>query len=178
MNFYFAHNPNQYGWHEDVPWPREDDVTANRVGWELGFEHLRDEPLSVLESTRDGTFALYGSPEYALFWSSQVPNPGGHPDFTPRFVKFEGVVGRVLVTGAALLLSLAAVSVLGWRAWTRPMRVVVATLLACNWLGYAVVFFGHPRFRYTAEMFMAILAAFTIVTLRRATRGPPEAPAE
>ncbi len=165
MNFYFGHRPDGYGFTTDVPWPSDEDA-ANRVGWERGLEHIRDRPISVLESARDGTYGLLGVPEYALVWSTQRPT-AVFLEWEPRYVRFQGVIGKVLEAGAALLLALVAASFLTWRSWSPQLKVVMTGLLVLTWFGHAVLFFGHPRFRYSVELVASVLVALTLVTLWR-----------
>ena len=179
INFYFAHNPDHYGWTEDVPWPPGAHIEANRMGWELGLEYLKAKPMSILESTRDGTYHLFGAPSYALFWATQQPDSEVFLEFEPRYVRFEGVIGKLLTTGGTFLLSMAAASFLTWRTWSRRLRIVLPAMILCNWLGYAVLFFGHPRFRYTLDAVVMVLVGITIVALTQAiapvagATGPP-----
>lgn len=167
MNFYFGHNPDHYGWTRDTPWPVEDDLAANRLGWELGLEYVRERPLSLLESVRDGTFGLFGSPDYAYIWATQEAGEDPVLEFSPRYVPFENVISRAMQAAAAVHLALAGASFLAWRSWTLRLRVVAGGLLLCNWLGHAVLFFGHPRFRYTIDVVLTVLVALTAVTLWR-----------
>ena len=177
MNFYFGHNPDHYGWREDVPWPRGDDIEANRMGWRLGLEYLEAEPISILESIRDGTYELFGVPSYALFWSTQQPDSEAFLKFEARYVRFQGVIGKFLTTGGTFLLSMAAASFLTWRTWSRNLRIVLPAMILCNWLGYAVLFFGHPRFRYTLEAVAMVLVGITLVALTQAMAPGTEATA-
>jgi 4-amino-4-deoxy-L-arabinose transferase-like glycosyltransferase len=165
MNFWFGHRPDGYGYTEDVPWPRGDDVTAHRVGWELGLEHIREEPISLLESTRDGTFLMLSWPEYALTASTQEALPGRPLKSNPRYVPFENTISRILLASSVLSLSLAAAAFLTWPAWRRRLRVLFGGLLLANWVGHAVLLFGHPRFRYSLDVLLTILVAMTLVDL-------------
>ena len=108
MNFYFGHRPNGYGFTTDVPWPAGDDFTAGCLGWELGLAHIRGRPISLLESARDGTYGMLGVPDYALIWSTSRPILGAFLQWEPHYVPFQGVIGKILEAGAALLLALSA----------------------------------------------------------------------
>jgi 4-amino-4-deoxy-L-arabinose transferase-like glycosyltransferase len=167
MNFYFGHRPDGYGFTTNVPWPAGDDLSAGRLGWELGLAHIRDRPISLLESARDGTYSMLGVPDYALIWSTSRPIPGAFLQWEPRHVPFQGVIGKILEASAALLLVLSAVAFLTWRSWHLPLRIVMTGLILLTWLGHAVLFFGHPRFRYSVETVALILVAITLVTLWR-----------
>lgn len=169
INFYFGHNPNHYGWSADVPWPAGDELAANRMGWELGLEYVRDNPVSVLASTRDGTYQLFAAPQYPIIWTTQQPIPGSQ-DFEPRSVRFEEVIAKVLPAASALYLTLSAASLLLWRRWSPEMRLLVAGLVVFNWLGNAVLFMGDARFRYFLDVVFTVLVALTLVTLWQAGR--------
>jgi 4-amino-4-deoxy-L-arabinose transferase-like glycosyltransferase len=165
MNFWFGHRPGGYGFTEDVPWPRGDEVTANRVGWELGIAHVRERPVSVLVSIREGTTRLFDAPEYALISSTQQAIPGEPLEWNRRHVRFAGTLGTILHSTAAVSLSLALVSLLTLPMWGRGLRLVVVGFLMVNWLGHAVLFFGHPRFRYTLDVLLTIPVAIALVAL-------------
>ncbi len=178
INFYFGHNPNHYGWSTDVPWPAGDDLAANRIGWELGLQHIRDDPVSLLGSVRDGTYQLFGSPQYPIRWTTQRQLPDSE-DFEPRFVRFQGVTGKILPVAAGFYLAMSGASVLLWRRWSPAMRLLVVGLVLFNWLGHAVIFMGDPRFRYFLDVIFTVLVALTLVTLWHAGhRGNADSPFE
>lgn len=81
INFYFAHNDSGlYGWYPEAsPLEGLNAEEANRRGWELGFEYLRDDPTHLIQDIGYGTVELFGTPEYALFWSTRGLEPGGDP---------------------------------------------------------------------------------------------------
>ena len=171
MNFYLAHNPDHYGWTAEVPWSPGQDLEANQLGWALGLEYIRDHPLSVLTSTAKGTYKLFATPVYAFTWNVQRPVGDSVQLFEPKPVPGERILQALLAVGAALYLSITAVSVLLWRRWSLPMRILVPGLVFCNWLGYAVLFFGDPRFRYLLDLVFCIPVAMVLVALRRIDDG-------
>ncbi|MFV1998862.1 MAG: ArnT family glycosyltransferase, partial [Acidimicrobiia bacterium] len=166
MNFYFGHRADGYGFTTDVPWPPGDDLAANRIGWEEGLAYVRERPMSVLESVRAGTIEMLESPDYALIWSTQEPVPGAFLEWTPRYVRLQGVADRALRVGAVVLLTLAAAAYVTWRSWPRNLIIVAVGIPFFSWVGHAVLFMGNPRFRYTTETILAILVAVTLVALR------------
>ena len=180
MNFWFGHRADGYGFTEDVPWPRDDEVAANRVGWELGLASIRQDPASVLVSIREGTQRLFSTPEYALIWSTQQAIPGKPMVPNVRHVRFAGIIETGLTAAAAFSLSMAFVSFLTWTMWGRSLRLVALGFLASSWLGHAVLFFGHPRFRYTLDVLFTILVAIALVALWERARpaGLPDATAD
>lgn len=165
MNFWFAHHAGGYGFTEEVPWPKGDDVSANRIGWELGLAHVRDHPVSILESIREGTFRLFSWPEYALISSTQDAIPGKPLEWNTRYLPFENTIRTALLSSSALLLSLALASFLTWPMWGRGLRILIVGFILASWFGHAVLFFGHPRFRYSLDVLFTALAAITIVGL-------------
>jgi 4-amino-4-deoxy-L-arabinose transferase-like glycosyltransferase len=164
MNFYFGHRADGYGFTTDVPWPL-DDIEANRIGWSEGLAYVRERPVVVLESARDGTYAWLESPEYALIWSTGSPDEEVFLAWDRRYVPFEGTLRRILILSSAISLSLAAAAFVTWRRWSTDLRILATGVILLNWLGYAVLFFGHPRFRYTVDTVATILVAITLVTL-------------
>ena len=165
MNFWFGHRPGGYGFTEDVPWPRGSDVVAGEIGWELGFEHIRRDPVSILESIREGTERYFSWPEYSLISSTQELLPDDPFAWNRRYVPFENSVEIALQSVSSLWLSLAAVAFLTWPAWSASLRIVLAGFLAMGWFGHAVLFFGHPRFRYSLDILFAVLVSLTLVGL-------------
>ncbi len=170
MNFYFGHRADGYGFTTDVPWPPGDDLAANRIGWEEGLAYIRERPFSVVESVRDGTYGMLGAPDYALYWSTQEAVPGAFLEWNPRYVPLQGVLGKIVVAGAAVLLTLAAAAYVTWRSWPRNLIIVAAGIPFLSWVGHTVLFFGHPRFRYTIETILVILVAVSLVALREGAR--------
>lgn len=165
MNFFFGHRAGGYGFTTDVPWPLGDDIGANRIGWKEGLAYVRERPIALLESARDGTYAWLESPEYALIWSTSTPDEHEFLVWSHRYIRFEGLIRRVLIISSALSLSLAAAAFIAWRRWSVDLRILAAGVVSLNWLGHAVLFFGHPRFRYTVDTIATILVAITLVTL-------------
>ncbi len=170
MNFYFGHRPDGYGFTTDVPWPPGDDRAASRVGWEVGLRSLREDPTLLVRSIRDGTYGLLASPGYVLYWSVQRPVTDRFGEWEPDPVPFQSVLGKVVEAASAAFLVLATAAFLTWRAWPTGFRVLLVGLLATNWLGHAVLFFGHPRFRYSVSTVASIAVAVTIVGLWDAGR--------
>jgi 4-amino-4-deoxy-L-arabinose transferase-like glycosyltransferase len=165
MNFYFGHRADGYGFTTEVPWPLGDDIAANRIGWKEGLAYVGGRPIALLESARDGTYAWLESPEYALIWSTGTPDEYEFLVWDHRYIRFEGVTRRLLIISSAISLSLGAAAFIAWRRWSVDLRILAAGVVSLNWLGHAVLFFGHPRFRYTVDTIATILVAITIVTL-------------
>ncbi len=172
MNFYYGHNPDHYGWTADAPWRPGEDLEANRLGWELGLQYVRSHPFSLLTSTGRGTYKLFSSPLYALTWSSQQPVGAGIDLFEPKPLTGESAIRAVLIAAAGLYLALAVASLMIWRTWRRPLKILIPGLVIANWLGYAVVFFGDPRFRFFLDVALTIPIALVLVFLWEAGRNP------
>jgi 4-amino-4-deoxy-L-arabinose transferase-like glycosyltransferase len=164
MNFYFAHNPDTYGWTTDVPWTGGDDLEANRVGWELGLEYVRENPLSLVDSTLKGLRKQFSTFEGAVDWGAQRSvGPGLEFERVP--LRGYGPAMTAVVFWTAISLTLTGASLLLWRRWPLRMRLVVIGMTVTNLLGYTVLFFGDPRFRYTLDAVFAIPAALALVAL-------------
>ncbi len=156
----------------DIPlgWHPGNDLEANRIGWEEGLAYVRKSPLSMLDSIHAGTIEMLGSPECAPIWSTQEAVPGAFLEWSPRYVPLQTMLYRVLIVGAAVLLILAAASLLTWRSWPRNLIIIGIGIPFLSWFGHTVLFFGPPRFRYTIETILAILVAVSLVALKEGAR--------
>jgi 4-amino-4-deoxy-L-arabinose transferase-like glycosyltransferase len=76
-NFYMAHRDDGYGYVdiEATPLRGLDEPDLNRTGFRLGFEHLREEPWSLVTSASRGAVELFRTPRYAAFYGTRRTAP-------------------------------------------------------------------------------------------------------
>jgi hypothetical protein len=186
VNFYVAHAMDGpgYGWtgYEASP-PEEqlgedvDEPAASRRGYELGFEALRDDPGRLISTTARGTTELYSYPGYSWYFSTRAaatesPYPPGAQPEVRRFGQHYARYGWYALAG----LSLCGVV---WLARSRRRALgAIAALSFANWLCFAVVFWGTPRYRFAVEPLLCLLAAAGLVAIGRLLVGPTDAVAE
>lgn len=178
--FHQGHNPVGYGcrnypnwewktypngsWYEDFP---ELDDPADEVGcqqecYRRAAAYIASRPASLAESALLGTIGLYRPSAYGVGHSYkwQAGREGGG-----------GLVGRLLsgvaVAGWVLLVVLALLSLGAGGLWTRLAARLAAGLLLLNWAGYALLFYGHPRYRFFAEVVLCLPAGIGLVRLGR-----------
>lgn len=166
INFYFAHNDSGlYGWYpEGSPLEGLNTEEANRRGWELGFEYLREDPAHLIRDIGWGTVELLKTPEYALFWSTRGLSPGGDPldpiSFAEESVPFDWLLSAALAV--PFLLVLAAASLLAYRTWTRQFVWLVIPLIASSWVLRTMIYWAKPRYGYFIQVMLVFVAAVAL----------------
>ena len=181
INFYFAHNDSGlYGWYpEGSPLEGHNTEEANRLGWELGFTYLREDPAHLLRDVGYGTVELLKTPEYALFWSTRALEPGGDPldpvSFTEKDVPFGWLLEAVLAV--PFLLVLGAAALLAYRTWSRRMIWLVIPLIASTWILRTVIYWAKPRYGYFLSVMLVFIAAIALSAIVETNRraAAPEA---
>jgi 4-amino-4-deoxy-L-arabinose transferase-like glycosyltransferase len=163
VNFYYGHNSNDvYGYRKvsQSPLAIADEVERQKHGYRLGMAYLRSDPSRIFGDIVAGTPILLWDPDrYAVRAGLIVRKKD--PPYTIRIrrkfptgtIPLVGVFYRVLllfvVTGLAF-----------YKRIGRNAYVILYGIIVMNWVCYAVVFWSKPRFRYTAEVAMCIVAAF------------------
>lgn len=166
INFYFAHNDSGvYGWYpEGSPLEGLNTEEANRRGWELGFEYLREDPTHLVRDIGWGTRELLKTPEYALFWSTRGLAPGGDPldpmSFIEKPVPFDWLLASALAV--PFLMVLGAASLLAYRTWTREFIWLVIPLIASSWVLRTVIYWAKPRYGYFIQVMLVFVAALAV----------------
>lgn len=173
LNFYYAHNDHQYGWHplQGTPLEGLDEVAMQTRGYALGFEYLSHAGLRrIVRDIREGTVRLYSPSAYAfaLYWSTLTAgsNPiDNRPNALHDSAALQGLAGLYswLLWGAGLSLLLI--------RRTPPIASgVLYGLLAMNWVGYCWIFWADSRFRYVAEVVFCMLTALVVSAVVRSVR--------
>jgi 4-amino-4-deoxy-L-arabinose transferase-like glycosyltransferase len=166
VNFYFAHNDSGlYGWYpEGSPLEGHTTEEANRLGWELGFAYLRENPAHLLRDIGYGTAELLETPEYALFWSTRALEPGGDPLDPVSFIEKDVPFRRLLevVLAVPFLLVLGAAALLAYRAWSRRLVWLVVPLIASTWILRTVIYWAKPRYGYFLSVMLVFIAAIAL----------------
>jgi 4-amino-4-deoxy-L-arabinose transferase-like glycosyltransferase len=181
INFYFAHNDSGlYGWYpEGSPLEGHNTEEANRLGWELGFAYLREDPAHLLRDVGYGTVELLKTPEYALFWSTRGLEAGGDAldpaSFTEKDVPFEWLLEAALAV--PFLLVLGAAALLAYRTWSRKLIWLILPLIASTWILRTVIYWAKPRYGYFLSVMLVFIAAITLAAIvdtnRRAATPEP-----
>lgn len=173
LNFYFGHNPEGIGFRPLVQTPLRDLHTPSDIdteGYRLGFEYIARDPVALLPRTWSKLRSYFGSPFWALHINSGilVPNVRDRPDlmddarsrFDRQRARDRLLHGpfRAYAWAFHWFVCLGAlIALLRWRQQSTTARWLVGVSLA--WLVVHLVFWATPRYRYPAEMFLAILAA-------------------
>lgn len=178
LNFYFAHNDTgHYGdfsheyWTEENPLYGLSPPEASRLGWQLGFEHIRSHPLHLVKDVWKGTQLLFDAPDYAVFWATQEVTFRGDPDFTQRYVRFASDLTQVARMTTAGLVTTAALSVIAFRAWRRELWTLIIPLALSSWILRTVVYWAMPRYAYFVTVMLIFIAAFTVTQLLDANQA-------
>jgi len=177
INFYFAHNDTGlYGWYpEGSPLEGLNAEEANRLGWELGFAYIREDPMHLVRDIGFGTVQLLKTPEYALFWSTRGVVPGGDP-YDPESYFEKDVRGGWLWWAALeipVLLVLAFASLLAYRSWTRTLMLLIVPLIASSWVLRTVIYWAKPRYGYFMMVMLVFIAAIALSAIVATNRRAP-----
>jgi hypothetical protein len=171
INFYFAHNDSgNYGWHLNDPFVGMTPEDANREGWRLGIEYLRENPLRIFKDVLRGTRQLFAIPDYAIQYSTQEFRPP-NPEAVAKELRFREPFTYALRLGAMMHLSAAALALVLVRQWARPLAALLMPLIVLSWVWRTVLFWGAPRYGYFIVVMLVFFSALTIDTLIRAGRG-------
>ncbi len=174
INFYFAHNTHQYGWHnlQGTVLEGKSEIEAQETGYQVGLKHITDANLTML--TKDialGTNQLFFSqPRYSVYWSTRlprlesgIPNPSKQLEGSKWFYKSTYIYFPLLFVSIASLLFL--------HNYTKKTIILLYGIVLMNWIGYAVVFWAKARYRYTSEFIFCILAALFLYQTLKYIRG-------
>jgi len=185
LNFYFAHNAHQYGYHslEQTPMKGMARLEAQKAGYRRGWQYIKSEPLSLFRSAGWGTVRLYLIPPfYALNWCvreaplADEPAPG-ESDWAMTILAGQGQLWQVKDLGGLkiILLFIAAghgVFLLGGLLFllmktlrTRRNLVVIGGVILMNWTGYCVIFWAKPRYALAAEVLLCLATGAVVATV-------------
>lgn len=159
LNFYYGHNPIKYGY---FPLPKEifgglDEVQSQQLAYQLGLEHIKENPASILNSIFWGTIKLYEPSTYGINWSTRIgKNTQGQMITKP-------VPGRLTlwvlsIAAYALLLVGVLLSLIYRQDWTKLSILVVGGIIFLNWTGLAVISLAVQRYHYFVEIFFCIVS--------------------
>jgi 4-amino-4-deoxy-L-arabinose transferase-like glycosyltransferase len=163
INFYFAHNKQQYGWYLlcDPIFDGKNEIQKQQMGYQMGWEYIKNAGLSTLmKDVAIGTRRLFiSSGNYSVFWSSRLPEK---IDQVFLFKEKE-IIGLYIfkkLTLFSLILFLGSVLAgIYWFRYTLNSRLALYGIILMNWIGYVCIFWGKARYRYTAEIIFCILTA-------------------
>lgn len=176
LNFYLAHREQGYRYVEPefTPLRGLDEVAMNRRGYSLGLDLIRDHPADLIRTTLRYSYELYRAPTYVAHYSTRKnvgpPYRAGVSRSTVEWAKTVSWVGWVLTAGFAVV---GTVSLAIRRGSRRRALAGLLALVGANWLCFAVVFWGMPRYRYAIEPVITMVAAAGIVALARRRRSQP-----
>jgi hypothetical protein len=167
VNFYYGHNSNQYGYHSlrnaeaNIP----NEVDRQREWFGRGVAYLRMDPSRLLNDVATGTDQLLVMSSTYAVRAGLVVRSTANPDRMSHRRKFPWGSIELVTWFYPFLAILAALGLLfvrriGWRNC-----VIIYGIAFLNWVCFAVVFWGKPRFRYTTEVVMCLLAAYTLSSL-------------
>jgi 4-amino-4-deoxy-L-arabinose transferase-like glycosyltransferase len=178
INFYFSHNDSGiYGWYpEGSPLDGLNTEEANRLGWELGFAYLRENPTHLIRDVGYGTGQLLTTPDYALFWSTRGLEQGGDPldpaFFYAKDIRFRWVSDFILAIPVLLVLSAAAL--FAYRTWSRQVIWLILPLIASSWILRTVLYWAKPRYGYFIHVMLVFIAALAIAAIIESNRRPAD----
>jgi hypothetical protein len=167
VNFYFGHNSTSYGYHDltDTPIASGGEVERQRRGYRRGMAYLSYRPSRLLADIGAGTpKLLWDGGIYAL--RAALTKSDVTAERTGVIRKAFPPGSRQLATWfyrALLLLALAGLYFI--RRIRRESWVLLCGIVVMNWVCYSVVFWSKPRFRFTAEVAMCVLASLAAVAL-------------
>lgn len=187
INFYYAHNPTQYGHHEiaEGPMAEAGEVERQRIGFHLAWDYLSVLPYRMFKDVVVGTRLLLWQPgNYALHAGLMVEKDG---DDNRRVIHvqqrpYPGAARWLVAWFYRVLLICTVGSLFLYPQIGRRAATVLFGIVVMNWLCYSVVFWSKPRFRYVTEAVFCVLAGIVLTRVwdaarRRVTRSQPGSPA-
>ena len=168
VNFYYAHNPEHYGWRTlaDTPLEGLDEVKRHELGYRLSLEHIKTQPGSTWKSIWLGTYKLCQPAYYSLYWStrsSSVKREDGSYPQKPIGVRW--MLSRILRIWHYGLIMLVCLALLMVRSWSGKAIFIIFGFAFLNWLCYAVLFWGKARYRFTTEVLACVMAGVALARL-------------
>lgn len=165
LNFYYAHS-EQYGYRPlyGTPFENQPANEHNAIGFEEGWNFIKEHPGSVFDSIVEGTRKLYEPDDSGVYWSTQT-HAGG--ERVQKDFPLLGVWSFLSKTSFQLLEVMAILALFRLKPWTKKAAWVLGGILFANWLCYAVVFFGKPRYRWMAELAICMIAAVGVLNAHR-----------
>lgn len=171
LNFYYGHNPIKYGY---FPLPQEifgglDEVQSQRLAFRLGWEHIKENPFSILESIFLGTVKLYEPSTYGINWSTRTvlhQSDGTWATITRPLAGRLVLKGLSIVAYCLLLLGVL-LSLINRQDWSRLSVLVVGGVIFLNWVGLAVISLAIQRYHYFVEIFFCIICGTVLARFCR-----------
>ena len=169
INFYFAHNPNTYGWVPLEKTPLKgmsiDRFEISKLGFKLGFEYIKKEDVYyIMNRIFKGTILLwfpdFNIMNYGLLWSVGIPK-----NTLPNreIVYILDLIAHYFYFLLFLLFVIFLIIVLFKRDLKKNYLLIL--LILSNWFCYAVVFWAKARYRFFSEIIFSTLAAYSIYTI-------------
>jgi hypothetical protein len=174
LNFYLAHNDQEYGYtrHNMARFRGMSPVAVQELGYRLGWESIRANPLRVFSDAARGTLALYAPRATGVGWSGALPRPSPEAGDVQKPLPGRRVLGWIEDTGTVALAALALASLLTLAAFPAPAWAVPLAVIFMNWMCYAVIFLAIDRYRFCAEVAFCLLGALALARLRSARARP------
>lgn len=159
VNFYCSHNDRAVKGCDVAGEPileQADELTCHREGFRLGMQFILGHPLASLIAIGERTRELYMKPNYGTLYS--VAQSEGQR--TKRQLS-----ERLESWGWYLLCLLVLLGPLAHRYWSRQSFLLLFSVVASNWVCYAVVFWGKPRYRFVPDVLFCLIAGATLAFL-------------
>ena len=158
VQLYQAHNPDTYGLAplSETPLRNLGEVARHRRGMALARDYVAEHPASLLLSATRGTRDLFGVASIRTIFAHPASIEGRMP------VGLLAAVAGMAANGWRLLLVLAFAAVLFRDRISRMAVSVGAVLIACTWVGHALVLYGEPRYRLAIVVMGALAGGVTI----------------
>jgi len=163
VNFYFAHNNQQYGGHPLQGTPLEegtDEIETQKIGYQVGLEYISNANLArIAQDIIIGSKHLFLSqPNYSVSWNTKLPRlESGTPNPSKQLKGINWFYKLTKVYFPLMLVAL--MSILFVHRYTHKAIVSLYGIIIMNWIGYACVFWAKARYRYVSEYIFCILAA-------------------
>ena len=188
LNFYFGHNDAGIGYRDLASTPMArltTQASIDRTGYELGARYIAAHPLGFVTRAGHKIAALFESPGYATHSNSAIMLPDGwRTDAAKRQIAeamrarqrnknrlLDGLFTHLAAVHSYAILATALGGALLLRRRLTP-ELGLMIWLSLAWVGAHVLFWAQPRFRYPMELFLTLLAAYTLVSWRAWRRGP------
>jgi len=168
VNFYYAHNEKSYGYHSlnGTIFEDKSELQRQKLGYKLGFEYLSKASISkIAKDIARGTKGLFFSPSYySVEWSTKLPSTEPGKSYTSK--ELNGIYWfKISILSYYFLLLTSCLSSLFFRRYNYKPWIFLYGIVFMNWIGYAWIFWGKPRYRFSSEVIFCILSSIFLFEL-------------
>lgn len=167
--FYYGHHDKNQNWEDLLAVENlgSEEIIRSANAYQNGLNYIKQTP--IVPQLRDisiEAIKLFAPKAYPVIWSVAL-SVSADRTIQEKYLPGRGIFSFLTNSGYLIVGALAFLSLFFVKYY--PLRLWITTLgfALMNLLGYAILFSATPRYRYTIEGFLCILAAVTILQFYR-----------